>query len=240
MLVHLIYAARMLALFRCTQRSHVELKGDAEDGVYSEDAVDKKIIWRYCFHTGFAQSQPYRLHASDLDVLPADLLPTGASVPNDLIVDMVVGPSTDGGAVEETVSLFPKCDSCLEDISALHAVDADPKKVETLENRDVDAKVAAFALQRTNNNLEEAYNIHSLFRLDDDDCDDQSNTGKTNPEPRPANPEPRTSNPEPRVPNPEPRKPNPEARAPRRECLSGAGEGRQGDPRCCAEAYRGR
>ena len=39
------------------------------------------------------------------------------------------------------VSLFAKCDRCLLDMSALHAVDADPKKVEELENRDVDAKV---------------------------------------------------------------------------------------------------
>ena len=83
------------------------------------------------------------------------------------------------------MSLFPKCnrclenmsallllecvlllDRCIEDMSALHTVDADPKKVEDLENRDVDPKVAVFALQRSNNDLDEAYQIHSIFRME--------------------------------------------------------------------------
>ena len=90
-------------------------------------------------------------------------------MPDDLIVDCVVGPaaSWDGGSsAQEEVSLFPKCDRCIEDMSALHTVDADPKKVEDLENRDVDPKVAVFALQRSNNDLDEAYQIHSIFRME--------------------------------------------------------------------------
>ena len=51
-------------------------------------------------------------------------------------------------------------------MSALHTVDADPKKVEELENRDVDPKIAVFALQRSNNDLDEAYQIHSIFRME--------------------------------------------------------------------------
>jgi len=43
--------------------------------------------------------------------------------------------------------------------------------VEALENRDVDPKVAVFALQRTNNDFEQAYLMHNNFRLDDDDVD---------------------------------------------------------------------
>jgi hypothetical protein len=64
---------------------HVELKSDSDlpglaSDAYSEDSVDKKIIFRYCFHTGFVSPQPFRLHASDLDILPVGLLPMGASV----------------------------------------------------------------------------------------------------------------------------------------------------------------
>ena len=64
---------------------HVELKSDSDmpglaSDTYSEDSVDKKIIFRYCFHTGFVSPQPFRLHASDLDILPLGLLPMGASV----------------------------------------------------------------------------------------------------------------------------------------------------------------
>ena len=66
-------------------------------------------------------------------MLSFTLLPTGASVPDDLIVDFVVGPAADGGSSEEAVSLFPKLCKCLEDISALHALDADPKKVRDRE-----------------------------------------------------------------------------------------------------------
>ena len=103
---------------------HVELKSDNDmPGLsgeeYSEDSVDKKIIFRYCFHTGFVSPQPFRLHASELDILPGDLLPTGASVPDDLIVDCVVGPAVaaDGGSsAEEEVSLFPKFERCIEDM----------------------------------------------------------------------------------------------------------------------------
>ena len=116
------------------------------------------------------ECQPFRLHASDLDILPVGLLPMGASVPDDLIVDCVVGPAAvwDGGSssAQEEVSLFPKFDRCIEDMSALHTVDADPKKVEELENRDVDPKIAVFALQRSNNDLDEAYQIHSIFRME--------------------------------------------------------------------------
>ena len=67
-------------------------------------------------------------------------------------------------------------------MSALHTVDADPKKVKDLENRDVDGKVAVFALQRTNNDLDEAYQIHSIFRMEEDDVDaslDQSTDSAT-------------------------------------------------------------
>jgi hypothetical protein len=69
------------------------------------------------------ECQPFRLHASDLDILPVGLLPMGASVPDDLIVDCVVGPAAvwDGGSssAQEEVSLFPKFDRCIEDMSAL-------------------------------------------------------------------------------------------------------------------------
>ena len=168
---------------------HVELKSDNDmPGLsgeeYSEDSVDKKIIFRYCFHTGFVSPQPFRLHASELDILPGDLLPTGASVPDDLIVDCVVGPAVaaDGGSsAEEEVSLFPKFERCIEDMSALHTVDADPKKVEDLENRDVDGKVAVFALQRTNNDLDEAYQIHSIFRMEEDDVDQSTDSATKRP-----------------------------------------------------------
>ncbi|MGB1591600.1 MAG: hypothetical protein ACPIOQ_02520 [Promethearchaeia archaeon] len=98
-------------------------------GGYAEGSVDRKIIFRYCFHTGFVDAQPFRLHASELDMLPASLLPTGASVPDDLIVDFVLGPSADGGTADEELSLSPKYETCLLDMSALHAVDADPAKV---------------------------------------------------------------------------------------------------------------
>ena len=49
---------------------HVERKSDSDNDLpgllgdaYSEDNVDKKIIFRYCFHTGFKECQPFRLHA---------------------------------------------------------------------------------------------------------------------------------------------------------------------------------
>ena len=47
--------------------------------------------------------------------------------------------------------------AALDYITAAHA---DPKKVEALEERDVHPKIATFALQRTNNDLEEAYQVH--------------------------------------------------------------------------------
>jgi len=37
---------------------------------YNEDTVDKKIIFRYCFHTGFVPATPFRRTISELDVLP--------------------------------------------------------------------------------------------------------------------------------------------------------------------------
>jgi len=40
---------------------------------------------------------------SDLDILNANLLPTGASVPDDLVVDFVLGPAIDGGNAEDQV-----------------------------------------------------------------------------------------------------------------------------------------
>ena len=51
---------------------HVDIKApDAHDGlalpglpqhVYNDDTVDKKIIWRYCFHTGMVPNTLFRLH----------------------------------------------------------------------------------------------------------------------------------------------------------------------------------
>lgn len=49
----------------------------------------------------------------------------------------------------------------------------------------MEPKVAEFALQRTNNDLEEAYNIHALFRLEEDEGDTSSDHA-CNPAARPG------------------------------------------------------
>jgi len=50
-------------------------------------------------------------------------------------------------------------------------VTATPALVEVLEERDVNEKVAQVALRRTENNLDDAYVLSTIFRLDDDDLD---------------------------------------------------------------------
>ncbi|MGB1591601.1 MAG: hypothetical protein ACPIOQ_02525, partial [Promethearchaeia archaeon] len=66
-----------------------------------------------------------------------------------------------------------------------------------VEKRDVEPKVAEFALQRTNNDLEEAYNIleeayniHALFRLKKDEGDTSARGQPQPPPPPPASMQP--------------------------------------------------
>jgi len=113
---------------------HVELRVDAmpglEDGGYREDNIDKEIIWRYSCHTGFVQPGLIRMVRSELDIREDKELGGGKSVPQDIVVDMVF---SDGALTAEEysydVGLFSDNERCMEDCSALHTVDADPKKV---------------------------------------------------------------------------------------------------------------
>eukprot|EP00960_Hanusia_phi_P014647 433021-Hanusia_phi.AAC.1 len=88
-----------------------------------------------------------------------------------MTVDVVANESSEvvDKFEEEELSLIFRCDNCLQDLSALHAIDPDPRLVEVLEERDVPPKVAAFALQRTNNDVERAYQIHTLFKEEDEE-----------------------------------------------------------------------
>ena len=53
-------------------------------------------------------------------------------------------------------------------------------QVEALEERDVPPKVGCFALQLSNNDLEEAYQITGMLRLDEDDEEgDRSGLGSS-------------------------------------------------------------
>ena len=69
------------------------LEGDAcED--YSNDTIDKEIIFRYSGHTGFFP-EIIRLQRGDLDIIPSNVLSQGKSVPEDIMVDIILSEAPD-------------------------------------------------------------------------------------------------------------------------------------------------
>ena len=161
---------------------HVELRQGQEEmdlpglggAAWTDDSVDKEIIFRYSCNTGFIDTSSLgglvRLHRSDLDILPPQLCSRGQIIPKNLIVDLIfLEASGDDSAEDYDPQLLPDPEQCLEDLAALHAVVVKPDLVEALEAREVHAAVAQVALQRSNNDLEAAYRMHPMFRLEPED-----------------------------------------------------------------------
>jgi hypothetical protein len=161
---------------------HVELRQGQEEtnlpglgvAAWTDDSVDKEIIFRYSCNTGFIDTASLgglvRLHRSDLDILPPQLCSRGQIIPKNLIVDLIFSEASgDDSAEDYDPQLLPDPEQCLEDLAALHAVVVKPDLVEALEAREVHAAVAQVALQRSNNDLEAAYRMHPMFRLEPED-----------------------------------------------------------------------
>ncbi|KAJ1485254.1 hypothetical protein T484DRAFT_2450792 [Baffinella frigidus] len=94
------------------QQDDIELPGLGTQTAWTDDNVDKSIIFRYACNTGFVDTESrgglVQLYHSDLDVLPSRSLSGGQSVPEDLIVDLIfLEVKGDDRAVDYDISLFP-------------------------------------------------------------------------------------------------------------------------------------